>query len=63
MAPYPISRPQRYWRLFAQGDEVLSWQEMVAHYPGVQGLLLPGSDHAVSDFEDHLPSLIQHLWA
>jgi uncharacterized protein len=62
MAPYPISRPQRYWRLFAQGDEVLNWQEMVAHYPGVQGLLLPGSDHAVSDFEDHLPALIQHLW-
>jgi uncharacterized protein len=62
MAPYPISQPDRYWRLIAQGDEVLDWQEMMAHYPGVSGKLLAGSDHAVSDFEAHLPALLAHLW-
>jgi predicted esterase YcpF (UPF0227 family) len=61
LAPYPITRPERYWALIAQGDEVLDWQEMRAHYPGVVGKLLPGSDHAVSDFEDHLGDLLKFL--
>jgi predicted esterase YcpF (UPF0227 family) len=59
--PYPITRPGRYWALIAQGDEVLDWQEMRAHYPGVAGLLLPGSDHAVSDFNQHEPALLAWL--
>ena len=59
LAPYPITRPERYWRLVAMGDEVLQPPEMLAHYPGVPGPVLPASDHAVSDFADHLPG----LWA
>lgn len=61
LAPYPITAPQRYWALIAQGDEVLNWREMVAHYPDVDLLLLDGSDHAVSDFDTHLPALLQWL--
>ncbi len=61
MAPYPIARPDRYWALIAKGDEVLNWEEMVAHYPGVDLTLLPASDHAVSDFEQQLPSLMRWL--
>ncbi|MEY2843387.1 MAG: hypothetical protein RI920_1424 [Pseudomonadota bacterium] len=61
LAPYPITRPERYWALIAQGDEVLDWQEMRAHYPGVDGKLLPGSDHAVSDFDTHQPDLLNWL--
>lgn len=61
MAPYPITRPERYWALIAKGDEVLNWEEMVAHYPGVDVTLLPASDHAVSDFDQHVSGLMRWL--
>jgi len=61
LAPYPITRPDRYWALIAQGDEVLDWREMAASYEGVQRTLLPGSDHAVSDFDQHMPGLLSWL--
>jgi predicted esterase YcpF (UPF0227 family) len=61
LAPHPITRPERYWALIAKGDEVLNWQEMVAHYPGVNLTLLEGSDHAVSDFDQHMPGLLNWL--
>jgi predicted esterase YcpF (UPF0227 family) len=61
LSPYPITRPERYWALIAQGDEVLDWREMRAHYPEVPGMLLPGSDHAVSDFAQHQPALLRWL--
>jgi uncharacterized protein len=47
-----ISRPERYFLIAAQGDEVLDWREMVAHYPGARQRIIPGSDHGLSDFED-----------
>lgn len=59
--PHPITRPDRYWALIAQGDEVLDWREMHAHYKGAHIKLLPGSDHAVSDFDQHQPDLLRWL--
>ncbi len=56
-----ITQPQRYAAVIAQGDEVLSWQEMVDRYPGSHVKLLPGSDHALSDFDEHLPFVLAHL--
>lgn len=56
-----ISRPQRYLALIAKGDEVLDWREMSARYPGAQQIVLEGGDHAISDFDDHLPSLLHFL--
>ena len=41
--------------MVATGDEVLSWQEMVARYPLAQLHLIEGSDHGISDFEQHFP--------
>jgi len=41
--------------MVATGDEVLSWQEMVARYPFAQLHLIEGSDHGLSDFEQHFP--------
>ena len=61
LAPYPITRPERYWALIAKGDEVLNWQEMVTSYPGVDLTLLEGSDHAVSDFDQHQDKLLSFL--
>ena len=58
MAPYPITRPERYHVLVAEGDEVLDWREMVAHYLGTQLTVLPGNDHAISDFATRLPTVL-----
>ncbi len=56
-----LTRTERYFALIAEGDEVLSWQEMAARYAGANMRLLAGSDHALSDFEDHLPHLLKFL--
>lgn len=61
LAPYPVRHPERYWALIAEGDEVLDWREMVSHYEGALIKLLDGSDHAVSDFQQHLPELLAFL--
>jgi len=53
--------PPQVLAIIAQGDEVLDWREMVARYPGVVLRLLPGSDHALSDFDDHLDAVLAHL--
>lgn len=59
--PYPVAHPERCWALIAEGDQVLDWREMVSHYQGALIHLLDGSDHAVSDFEQHLPALLSWL--
>jgi len=56
-----ITRPARYAAVIAKGDELLSWQEMTGHYPGAHIKLLPGSDHALSDFDQHLPFVLEFL--
>ncbi len=61
MTPAAITGRARYLPLIATGDEVLDWCEMAARYPGEPLAVLPGSDHALSDFDDHLPRLLRHL--
>ena len=56
-----ITRPQRYSAVIAKGDEVLDWREMLAHYQAANVLLLDGSDHGLSDFDDHLPFVLRAL--
>lgn len=56
-----ITHPARYGLVVAKGDELLSWREMVARYPGATVRLLEGSDHAISDFDDHLPFVLEFL--
>jgi predicted esterase YcpF (UPF0227 family) len=55
LTPPVITRPDRYGAVIAQGDEVLDWQEMAARYVGARLRVLPGGDHALSDFDAHLP--------
>ena len=45
----------------AKGDEVLDWREMLARHQAGQVRLIEGSDHALSDFEDHLPQILEFL--
>lgn len=56
-----ITRPERYYALIAKGDEVLDWHEMSAHYRGAHGRLLEGSNHAISEFADHLDEVLAFL--
>ncbi|MFK7965388.1 MAG: YqiA/YcfP family alpha/beta fold hydrolase [Burkholderiaceae bacterium] len=52
-----ITRPERYCLIAAKGDEVLDWQEMTARYPASQTRLIEGSDHGLSDFDDHIDTV------
>jgi uncharacterized protein len=61
IAPAKITRPERYFAVIAKGDEVLSWAEMKARYRGCKIKLLEGSDHALSDFDSHLPDVLAFL--
>lgn len=61
MAPGALTRPERYYALIAEGDELLDWREMAARYAGAHRRVLPGSDHALSDFDLHLPGLLRFL--
>jgi predicted esterase YcpF (UPF0227 family) len=56
-----ITGPQRYLAIVAKGDELLDWREMTGRYPGAQLRLIEGSDHALSDFDLHLPRLLAFL--
>ena len=59
--PARLTKPLRYYALIAKGDELLDWREMLARYAGCDGEVLEGSDHGLTDFEDHLPGLLEHL--
>lgn len=56
-----ITQPQRYCALIAQGDEVLDAVEMTGHYPGARLKVLPGGDHALSEYATHLEDLLDFL--
>ena len=61
MTPGPLQQPGRYAAVIAKGDELLDWREMSARYAGARVLLLEGSDHALSDFDTHLPFILESL--
>ena len=56
-----ISRPERYFAVIAKGDEVLDWKEMTGHYARAAIKLLPGGDHALSDYDKHLGAVLDFL--
>ncbi len=47
--------------VIAQGDEVLDWREMLTAHQGGRVRLIEGSDHALSDFDEHLPEILEFL--
>jgi uncharacterized protein len=57
----PLIKPENYLAIIAKDDEVLSWREMQARYAHSEVKLIEGSDHALSDFEDHLPEILEFL--
>jgi len=58
IAAQTLTRPERYLLIAATGDEVIDWRTMVAGLPGVQSIVIAGSNHALSDFEHHLSTVL-----
>jgi predicted esterase YcpF (UPF0227 family) len=56
-----LTVPQRYMAVIAKGDEVLDWREMAGRYRGGRLSILEGGDHALSDFDVHLPAILDFL--
>lgn len=59
--PATLTDLGRYLAIIAKGDAVLSWREMSARYAGCRIRLIEGSDHALSDFDDHFPAVLDFL--
>jgi predicted esterase YcpF (UPF0227 family) len=61
LTPARVTGTERYFAVIAKGDELLDWREMNARYAGCRIKLLEGSDHGVSDFDEHLPDVVAFL--
>ena len=57
----PLKHPENYFAVIAKGDEVLDWREMTGRYKDAHIRLLEGGDHAISDFDTHLPAILDFL--
>ena len=53
-----ITDPQRYFLIAATGDEVLDYRDMLRHYAGARQTVIEGSDHAISEFPDHVDEVL-----
>ena len=61
LTPARLAHPERYAAVIAKGDELLDWREMSRRYAGARIKLLESSDHALSDFEQHLDFVLEFL--
>ena len=57
----PLKTEENYLAIIAKGDEVLNWRAMSARYTQAHLKILEGSDHALSDFDEHLPAILDFL--
>ena len=61
LSPLHLATADTLFAVLARGDEVLDWREMQAFCAGGRIRLLEGSDHAISDFDDHIDAVLQAL--
>ena len=57
----PLKTAENYLAIIAKGDDVLDWREMNARYAYSHLQLLEGRDHALSNFDEHLPAILDFL--
>jgi len=57
----PLKAPGNYLAIIAKGDEVLDWRKMAGRYAGAHLRILEGGDHALSDFDAHVPEILDFL--
>lgn len=56
--PY-VRHPERCLLIAATGDEVLDWRDMVAAWQGARIVVIEGSDHGLSDFDQHIGRVLE----
>ena len=56
-----LTQPERYFLLACMGDEVLDANTMIERYRQSPSLIVPGGDHAISDFDAYLPVVMQFV--
>jgi predicted esterase YcpF (UPF0227 family) len=50
--------PERYLLLVETGDEVLDYRRAVARYQGADQIVIPGGDHSLQTFAQHVPRIL-----
>lgn len=55
----PRITPQRYLLIVETGDEVLDYRRAVARYAGAEQVVIPGGDHSLQSFPQHLPRILE----
>jgi uncharacterized protein len=55
----PRISPQRYLLIVETGDEVLDYRQAVERYAGADQLVIPGGDHSLQSFPQHLPRILR----
>ncbi len=55
----PVITPTRYLLLVETGDEVLDYREAVERYAGAKQMVVPGGDHTLQSFPDHIPLILE----
>jgi predicted esterase YcpF (UPF0227 family) len=51
--------PQRYLLLVETGDEVLDYRRALERYAGAEQVVIPGGDHSLQSFPQHLPRILE----
>ena len=55
----PRITPRRYLLIVEPGDEVLDYRRAVERYAGAEQIVIPGGDHSLQSFPQHLPRIIE----
>ena len=55
----PRITPSRYLLLVETGDEVLDYRRAVERYAGAQQIVVPGGDHSLQSFPQHLARILE----
>ena len=54
----PTITPERYLLLVETADEVLDYRRAVARYEGAEQVVVPGGDHSLQSFPQHLARIL-----
>ena len=55
----PSITPARYWLIVETEDEVLDYRRAVTRYEGARQLVIPGGDHSLRTFPQHLEAIVR----
>jgi predicted esterase YcpF (UPF0227 family) len=55
----PRITPSRYLLIVETGDEVLDYTRALERYAGAEQVVVPGGDHSLQSFPQHLPRILE----